>query len=238
MSQPTGWPGQPPQHYAQQPAQPYQQANPYSPSPVMGGNLSKISVFAWLAMGGGLLAFVFSFLPVFNVRLTCNDATGLGVCSWLPAGALKANINAWGSGALVVAWGAALLMLLAALVVAIVSFSGQRPASLSLAGLGLAGVGFVLIVVVLFINPSTSSLTLQGSSGLSGLLQQLQSLGITIGMAWSRAIGYWLMFGFGAATVIGAGGALLATRKQAQPPLAYPGAFAPQQPPADAAPPA
>lgn len=236
-------PGQP---YMGQPAAPYgaqpaaapfgaPAAVPYGAQPVAARpaiDFSKISIFEWLVMGGGLLAFIFSFLPAFKFTgFTCSGTImGVNVCDevnselgYLFNGA-STSVNAW---ALFVAWAGALLLLFAAAAMAAKVFANLRQAMLPLITLALAGLGFVLVLLGLFVNPTNSEIK-QG-------LDEVNSLGINIGLKWTREVGYWLMLICAIAVVVGAVMLYLDEHKAAAPQPVY-GGFAPQAAPGFAQP--
>jgi len=199
-------PGQP---YGAQPAAPYGMA-PVAPRPAF--DFSKVSIFEWLVMGGGLLAFIFSFLPAFKITgFSCSGSMGGGLftcddvntyTSSMFAG-VDTSVNAW---SLFLAWFGALLVLFAAIVVAAKVFANINQPMLPMIALGLSGIGFILLFIALFVSPTNSTI----QAGLA----QLNGTGMTLGLNWTREVGFWLMLVCALAALAGAVMMFMGTQKK------------------------
>jgi len=158
--------GQPPfppqQPYAQQPPfqQPYQQ-QPYQQPPTApqqgwqpqgapmfpagmpqvkkGVDLSKISLFSWLVMGGGVLAFIASFLPYYSYDLGSFLGINIGHFSG----------NAWHG---FFGWFGMLLLLAAGVIVALGIFTDFKNPMTPMFTLIGAGAGFLCVLLALFVG--------------------------------------------------------------------------------------
>jgi len=133
------------------------------PQPKSNIDLTKISIFAWLTMGGGLLALIFSFIPRYY---TFNFGSIFGV-----------NLGSYGATAWhnFFGWFGVLLLLAAAAVTSLKTFTNFDNPNLPLGVLAGAGVGFICVLLSLFIP-----------SGIS------------------RGFSYWAVLVLAAATAVGA----------------------------------
>ena len=165
-------------------------------------DFSKISPFVWVTFGGGLLAFIFSFLPYYTVT-----ASGYGLSQSASAGAWHGFFG----------WFGALVLLLAAL--AAVAFAVLKAlgtfdnATAPLITLLMAGLGLICVIVALFVFPADTS--------------SVSGYGISVDTG--RGVGYWLSLVCAVVTVVGAVMFYLEAQKAAKPALAaYPQAGYPQ----------
>lgn len=171
----------------------------------------QISPAAWLAMSGGLLAFVASFLPAFTYQANCENQISLDICSYIPTSMLSGTVTVWGGGILLPLWCAALLLLLTAAVAAIKVFARQTKLTLPAVGMAMSAAALLLLLTGTIINPIDSSAAAPAFSGL----------GVVLTIEWTRALGFWLMLAFCAVAVVGA--VLMVTVHQpAAPPIAHP----------------
>jgi len=133
------------------------------PQPKSNIDLAKISIFAWLTMGGGLLALIFSFIPRYY-------AVNLGSVFGVNLGTI--GVSAWTN---FFGWFGVLLVLAAAVVTGLKTFTNFDNPNLSIGVLGGAGLGFICVLLSLFIP-----------TGIG------------------RGFSYWIVFVMAAAATVGA----------------------------------
>jgi len=168
-------------------------------------NLSKVSIFDWLVMGGGLLALIFSCFSYYTVNILGYSAL---------------SKSAWHG---FFGWFGALLVFLAALAVAAKVFAKINQPLLPLITLALAGLGLIMVFISLFVWP-TMSFTFMGDTETIGA----SDFGNSSGMASpGRGGGFWICFVFTIVAVAGAVMTYLNEQKKAKPQPVYGGFGAP-----------
>jgi len=104
-----------------------------------GVDLSKVSLFQWLVMGGGVLAFIASFIPYYSYNF--GSFLGINIGS--------ASVNAWHG---FFGWFGMLLVLAAGVVVALGIFTDFKNPMTPMITLVGAGAGFLCILLAMFVG--------------------------------------------------------------------------------------
>jgi len=218
--QPAQFPGQPAQFPGQQPAFTGQPGMPGQPGYGYPGqmvakpaapaiDLSKVSLFHWLVLGGGFLAFIMSFLPFYSYKVSV-----LGINE---SGSLTAWHGFFG-------WFGALLLLGAAALVALNIFMGLKNPILPLVTLLAAGVGLLCVVLAIIVYAARAKSQLGGLGNLGDLGDLSGSV------KFGGGIGFWLCLICALTATAGALMLYLNDKKANQPAIAYHPGFAPQAP--------
>lgn len=193
------------------PAYPYATGYPY-PAPVLVAARPPVSPFAWLAMLGGLVVFICSFLPYYTVKvtLTFSDLS-------LP---MSIEANAWYG---YLGWLGAALLLLAAIVIVIAVATQLAASTAPLAALIVTVAGLGCVIAAGLVVPVNNDVTT--------LLPDFPDLGVpgvTLSIETGHAVGYWVSLVCAVLTVAGALLFYLAARKAAPAGMAAPAYPQPQ----------
>jgi len=190
----------------------------YAPPKAPAIDFAKINPMAYLVVGGGLLALIFSMVPYYTATVSVNF---LGIQD-----SESVNGNAWNG---FFGWFGVLLLLAAAALVALKELKVFEHAMVPMFTLIASGVGLICIFLSLFVDPiSTASI----GGGYSST--DLQAMGITV--SYGHNIGFWVCLIAALASVAGAVMLFMAAQNAAKPavypPAGYPPAgFPPMQQP-------
>jgi len=103
-----------------------------------GVDISTVTLFQWLVMGGGVLAFIASFVPYYSYNI---GLFGINIGT--------VSVNAWHG---FFGWFGMLLVLAAAVIVALSVFTDFKSPMVPMITLIGAGAGFVCILLAMFVG--------------------------------------------------------------------------------------